>query len=367
MKYIDIHELANKVQDGKGTPYEMELLDDWYLQWKPEDIQIDSLQFESIMERIWYNLPVQGKVRSKSFLIWSWIAAAIILLALSSSLIFVGDYIQVKNRRELIAANDVLRSNREILLLLGNGKKINVSNAKKGEIARQSGITVTKDGNGSLIYHVSGNPSNINESNTIVVPKGIISKVLLSDGTKVWLNAGSSLKFPATFASLPKRIVKLTGEAYFEVTHNKDQRFEVHTKNQIVEDLGTKFNIHAYEDEGHVKTTLLEGAVKVNNVALKPGEQSVFNGNKISVQKTDANGAILWKNGFILFKNQDFKSIMHQIERWYDVKILYEGRVPARSFNGKLMPGESISRVFEWLDFNKVKYSVKGKTVTILE
>ena len=367
MKYIDIHELAEKFENGTCTPHELELLDDWYLQWKPEDIHIDPLKFESVIEKIWYNLPVHEKTGNKYLTRWTWVTAAAILLVLSCSLIFVNHYIQVKNRMELIAANDVLRNERQIVLLLGDGKKVNVSHAKKGEVARQSGITITKDNDGSLIYHVNGNPSKINESNTIVVPKGIISKILLSDGTRVWLNAGSSLKFPATFASLPKRIVKLTGEAYFEVTHDKNQIFEVHSKNQVVEDLGTKFNIHAYEDEKRIKTTLLEGAVSVNKVPLKPGEQSVFTGDKISVKKTDASSAILWKNGFIQFKDQDFKGIMYQVEKWYNVKIVYQGTVPVRSFDGKLMPGESISRVFEWLDFNKVKFSVKDSTITILQ
>lgn len=256
----------------------------------------------------------------------------------------------------------------------------------KGEIALMSGMKVRKTADGQIIYDVSlSNPeSGANEKlskyNQISTPRGGQYQIVLSDGTKVWLNSSSSLKYPIHFNE-DTRSVELSGEAYFEVNTQKGAQgksvpFIVKTPKQTIEVLGTQFNVSSYEDEESVKTTLLEGKVSVainsdgfeepdmlqrasDPIILRPNEQSILNKNGLNVIEVNAEESIAWKNGYFSFQEADLKAVMQQLSRWYDVDIVYAGRVPDGTFTGKIHRNMSISKVFEVLDFVGVDFKIE--------
>jgi ferric-dicitrate binding protein FerR (iron transport regulator) len=213
--------------------------------------------------------------------------------------------------------------------------------------------------------------------NTIATPRGGEYQIELSDGTKVWLNAASSLKFPAAFTG-DERNVMLTGEAYFEVAKNAKMLFNVTVNGLRVDVLGTHFNVNAYSDENVIATTLLEGAVKVTSqviagtpsrsLTMKPGQQANVTGaGRMSLVKdADVEKAVAWKNGQFQFDNEDIATIMRQISRWYDVDVLYQGAVPKRFFTGKISRRSNASQVIDMLEFAGVNLKLVGRNIVVV-
>jgi transmembrane sensor len=206
--------------------------------------------------------------------------------------------------------------------------------------------------------------------NTLSTPRGGQYQLVLPDGSKVWLNASSSIHFPTAFVG-KERNVELTGEAYFEIAKNKEKPFHVNVNGMQVEVLGTHFNVNAYEDEGAIKTSLLEGSVKIKRGAvsglLKPGQQGVLkkNSNNLEIKSADMNEVIAWKNGLFQFDGADIKTIMREIGRWYDVEIEYAGTVPDRRFEGKISRDAQLSDVLKILELSNMKFSVQGKRIVV--
>jgi ferric-dicitrate binding protein FerR (iron transport regulator) len=194
--------------------------------------------------------------------------------------------------------------------------------------------------------------------------------MVLPDGSKVWLNAESSLRFPTAFTG-NQREVTLTGEAYFEVAKNKEKPFRVEVDGMSINVLGTHFNVNAYLDENNIRTSLLEGSVKIikGNLSelLKPGYQAVLNKkqDKIRITDADMDGVMAWKNGLFQFDGADINTIMHEIGRWYNVEIVYSGKVPARTFEGKISRNAELSEVLRILELSKVKFSVVGRKIIV--
>jgi len=259
-------------------------------------------------------------------------------------------------------------------LTLADGKTVVLANSGDGLVAKQGGIDINKI-DGRLIYNGEQHDANqdIDHAyNTITTPRGGEYKVTLPDGSKVWLNAASSLRFPIAFAG-NERIVELTGEAYFEVNRvtnvtadNKAQKTPFIVKltspsgaSSEVPVLGTHFNVMAYEDEAAIKTTLLEGAVKVStsnsSKIIQPGEQALLKEGEISVRNVDGDDVIAWTTGFIPVGGTDLDYTMRQIGRWYDVEIGYEGSIPNVVFEGKLPRSASINDVIKVLNANNIK------------
>lgn len=184
--------------------------------------------------------------------------------------------------------------------------------------------------------------------NTLTTTTGQQQHLTLPDGTQVWLNAASSLKYPASFANTSERRVQLTGEAYFEVAKDKQKPFIVHSSGQEVKVLGTHFNISSYEDDPHVQTTLLEGAINVNNVPLHPGEQSLLDhSGKLTTRKTDTALAVAWKKGYLEFRNENIYGIMRKISRFHHIQVIYEGNIPQDGMNGNIALRKSIPEILE--------------------
>jgi len=191
----------------------------------------------------------------------------------------------------------------------------------------------------------------------------------LSDGTIVWLNAESSLRFPVAFTG-NERKVELTGEAYFEVSHNSKQPFKVMANGETVEDIGTHFNINAYADEPATKTTLLEGAIKVSiaggaGVRPSPGQQTALINGHFTIKAVDPEQTIAWKNDLFDFEHATIPEIMRQASRWYDVDIVYEGSLPDKKFGGTISRNVSASKFLDILKFSGVKFRIDGKKIIV--
>lgn len=254
------------------------------------------------------------------------------------------------------------------ILTLSNGQKIVLDSAGNGVFTSDANVRVIKK-DGEITYQ--GQTSEI-VYNDVTTDRGRQWRLTLSDGTKVWLNAVSSIHYPLTFTG-NERVVEITGEAYFEVAKNEHQHFKVKVGDQIIEDIGTHFNINAYSDESSVRTTLIEGSVKVINgsssVIIKPGEEAslVSGSNKILVSPADVEAAIAWKNGVFELTNANVASIMRQVSRWYDVEITYKGDVPKGTISGEVPRNLNLSEVLKVLALSGIRCELDGRKLTVFD
>ena len=255
----------------------------------------------------------------------------------------------------------------QALLTLSNGKKIALADVKNGEKINYGKISISKNSDGQIVYRAAINTNDKVEYNTISTPKAGQYQVILADGTHVWLNAMSSIRFPTSFPGKDRQ-VEIKGEAYFEVAKDKHKPFKVLGGNQTVEVLGTHFNVNAYQDEETVKTTLLEGSVKITKgnmtAMLSPGQQATT-GDVIQVDKADIASAISWKEGYFLFRDADIETVMKQVERWYDVSVKYTGAKPEVELNGKISRQMNLSKLLDMLSYSGVHCRVEGHTIMI--
>lgn len=312
----------------------------------------------------------------KSRRLWYQIAAAAsIFLVLS-----IGIFFFINNNKTGSQINkDIDPGGYKAVLTLDNGKKIALTDVANGKLAEQDGITITKTKEGQLVYRIKAEGTEQTHVtplfNTISTPKGGRFQVDLPDGTKVWLNAASSIKFPISFAHLSSRKVELTGEAYFEVAKNKSIPFFVNTNQQEIKVLGTHFNVNSYSNEPEAKTTLLEGSVQVNLLSgnkkpymLKPGEQATLNNGQLSVNVVDVATEVAWKDGQFNFEEKDIYSIMRQIERWYDIEVIYKGNLDKETFGGKISINRPLKKILNLLESTgKVHFKIEGRRITVMQ
>jgi transmembrane sensor len=242
---------------------------------------------------------------------------------------------------------------------LANGKVVYLDNAANGELAKMGDVQLIKLANGQVVY--SGNATR-ESYNTLTNPKGSQPiDIGLSDGTHVWLNAGSSVTYPVAFIPGKERIVTMTGEAYFEVVHDERAPFRVKTANQVIEDIGTSFNVNAFPGEAGIKTTLVEGSVKINDAVLKPGQQ-YLNGN---ITAGNVEQALAWKNGFFGFDNADIHTVMREIGRWYDIEIKFEDVKEIAPFQGKISRTMSLTQLLKNLEMYGVHFRFDGNVIVV--
>lgn len=298
--------------------------------------------------------------RIRSIGSWKWVATAAAVLIMIS----VGAYLWINTGKQMdtdlpMAAKQVAPGKNGAILTLADGSTIVLDSLNNGIIASQQGAKVHLE-NSKLVYDPAGKTSGDISYNIMTTPRGRQFQVSLPDGTKVWLNAGSSLRYPTAFEG-NDRTVEIAGEAFFEVAKNKQKPFIVKTHADRITVTGTQFNVNAYANEPFMKTTLVEGSVMINNAVLKPG-QAYMNGQ---ILKTDADQDIAWKNGFFNFTNQDLPAVMRQLERWYDIDVKFVGAAKPFSFNGKMDRGMQLSDVLFFLDEMKITYKLEGRTLTI--
>jgi transmembrane sensor len=267
--------------------------------------------------------------------------------------------------------NDVPPGRNKAILTLADGSSIVLDDAKDGAITQQGGVKIIKIG-GKLSYHTTNKLSNEIEYNTITTPRGGQYQLQLPDGSRVWINAASSLRFPTAFTGNERR-VEINGEAYFEVAKNKSMPFIVKANDAEVQVLGTHFNVMAYDEEDVVNTTLLEGAVKFVSgdkiSILKPGEQSQLskNGQLKLVNDVDVDQVVAWKNGLFVFDNSELGTVMRQLSRWYDIDVVYRTKNVTTSFVGEIPRTSSLSDVLKVIELtSKLHFEILGKKVIVM-
>lgn len=256
-------------------------------------------------------------------------------------------------------------------ITLADGQQVDLNNSTEGTLASQGKMEVVKSAEGLIIYRAAtGEKSRTVQLNTLTNPKGSnVIGMLLEDGTKVWLNAGSSLTYPVAFIG-NERTVTITGEAYFEVAKNKKKPFKVKRDNMEIEVLGTHFNVNAFSDDPDMKVTLLEGSVKVSSGKssglLKPGEQAKVKNENINVHSdVSIEQVMAWKNGYFSFERASVADVMRDIARWYNIDVVYEGQIPDEHFGGDLRRNSKLSSILKVLEKTGVKFRIEGTKVSV--
>lgn len=342
------------------------------LKAEPGKYPIKKLNFPDDMRSKIIAFPSHGKRR---FALYA--AAAVLLIVASCAVILYSLYTPndtYKTATTKSVQAQIIPGSDKAVLTLADGKTIDLNGAANGEISKSGNISITKQKNGELVYTVSnGQTGNKNELayNTISTPKGGQYKIVLPDGTGVWLNAASSLKYPTAFKG-KERHVELNGEAYFEVAKNKDLPFTVGANEVNVKVLGTHFNIMAYKDEPSVNTTLLEGSVMLNannkQALLVPGQQGIAakNSEQIELKTVNVEDAVAWKNQYFSFRKESIESVMRKIERWYDVEVKYQGDMKGKVLGGSISRSENIQELLDNLELTGiVKFKIEGRTIIV--
>jgi transmembrane sensor len=359
---------------GKATQAEKELVEQWLLHGADQgnDLTEEELLEDllSIRQGLGFHQPEKRKIK-----LWKQVsvAASIILIAAVSVFIFRSNS-QFNNPSTQAGQQlvyDKPAGKNTATLTLADGTTIQLDK-QTGEIAKEAGIEIVNDGKGNLVYDLSiqkPEVENLNAFHTISTPRSGQYTIILPDGSKVWLNAASSLRFPVAF-SKTLRQVELTGEGYFEVAKSK-VKFKVVTGQTAVEVLGTHFNVHAY-DQTHA-VTLVEGSVKVSqgslNKIIKPGDQALLSPENDIILKSavDIETFTAWKDGMFQFNNTDLKDIMREIERWYDVDV-DESVLPAKKFNGSIPRNVKLSEVLAMIELtSNLKFKIQGRSVVMIK
>ena len=329
---------------------------------------------QSIQEKL--RNSIEGHNRIKRFSIWGWQSAAAAILILLIS----GIYYYQKSSEPVIVKtetprfkNDVAPGNNKAILTLDDGSKIDLDDAKTGILASESNIDIKKTSQGQLEYTAGNQGEKPVKYNILSTPMGGEYRLVLPDGSKVWLNSGSTLRFPTLFNG-PERIVELKGEAYFEIAKNAQMPFRVRTNNAMdIKVLGTHFNVMAYDDEKNINTTLIEGSVEVlkgsGKTMLKPGQEAILNrgSGNIKVAPADVEQAIAWKNGNFIFYNENIESIMRKVSRWYNVDVFYQGNLINKDFAGTISRNKNVSELLKMLELTgAVHFSIDGRRITVM-
>lgn len=321
---------------------------------------------------------IDAPQKRKTIPLYKYISAAAVMLLISGiTFVFLNKSKPViKSETAINNKLDALPGTDKAILTLADGSKVVLDNHASTDISDKDGLKISRTEDGQLVYTILDQSDVKTKStvsyNTIETPKGGQYQVILPDGTKVWLNAASSLKYPEVFTGNERR-VELTGEAYFEVAKNKAKPFHVKNHNQDVEVLGTHFNINSYMDDKTIKTTLLEGSVRVSNgksvKILKPGEQSIADGNGMIrlASDVDTDDETAWKNGLFQFNNANLKSILSQLERWYDINIDYSS-IPDKKYNGMVPRKAKLSEVLKMLEkTGNIRFEIaEGRNLKVL-
>lgn len=367
-------ELLEKYDKGLCSAEEKLVVETWFV-----NLKADTEDFKEEAEKsaglIWTRLPFNA--RSIKEIGWPRsiaVMAAAIAVMLGIWTVF---FVKAPDHPACDCDEDLQAGSNQAILTLANGTKINLNDAKNGTLLSQTGLQITKAADGTLIYKVSptANSENDAEMNTVTTPKGGQYKIVLPDGSKVWLNAASSLSYTVSLKERGgARRINMSGEAYFEVKKDKEHPFIVVTATQEVTVLGTHFNVSSYSDEPSTQTTLLEGSVSIaglqsQNVAtvLHPGDQGINDGNQIKVRKVDTDEAVSWVKEEFMFRNEPLESIMRKVARWYNVELIYQNKqVGEETFGGTISRYDNISSVLSAIEATSdVKFKVVERKVFI--
>jgi transmembrane sensor len=376
-QYILLYEkhlsgLCNPEEEALLMQYQdsFKIQDDHEVKLSDTDKKIRS----DIYHRILRSISGNKKIFSLS---WWWAAAAIVLLAVGLGTVFLNntpEQVIVANKSVPVKSNVIKPGTTTAVLTLANGTHITLDDAANGVVAKAGNTSIKKLKNGLLSYadNRADASTAANSLNTITIPRGGLYTVVLPDGTHVWLNSETSLTYPVAFNGA-ERGVTLKGEAYFEVTKNKQKPFIVHSGNVNVRVLGTHFNVKAYQDDNVIKTTLLEGSVQLSNQAssalLVPGEQGIADADQdhITRKKVNVNQVVAWKSGYFIFREERIQDIMEQISRWYDVEVEYHGNISNKTFGGIYTKNKDINELLKALELTGlVHFKIEGRRIIVM-
>ncbi|ACU58853.1 FecR family protein [Chitinophaga pinensis] len=347
-----IKALLEKYKAGAASEEELALLESWYSDYEEEGPSTLSMEKRlAAVDEVWQKL---GGQPARTRRLWPRIAvaAAAVLVILFVSLYYTG------RQQPKIVHQDIVPGSNKAILTLTNGKTIDLSSQKTGVVINTTALAYD---DGTPI--AGDNDTRSPQLMVLHTPRGGTYQIVLPDGTKVWLNAASTLKFPASFANQQERKIALTGEAYFEVAPAARQPFLVDAGTQQIQVLGTHFNINAYEEEETPRTTLLEGSIRVGQILLKPGEQAA---GALKITAVNVDEIMGWKNGYFVFENEQLPSVMRKIARWYDVDVRFNGEIPTDEFGGRVSRSSNLSQVLRKLELtNKVHFNINGRTITV--
>jgi transmembrane sensor len=360
------YELAESYLDGTATQEERRLVEAYYAQLSSQDSPLPLEQKQLLKEEMWKAIQENIHPSTKVVPMRRWwkvaAAAAVITLVAGSYFLFnqqpgkQPDAAQTERFK-----NDITPVKGGATLTLADGSLIYLENVDNGQVAAAVDARITKQDD-QLVYAGSASLS----YNSVSTDKGKNYQLTLADGTKVWLDAMSSIRFPTAFPG-EDRVVELSGQAYFEVAHNARQPFKVKVGEKVVEVLGTHFNVNAHE--AVMKTTLLEGAVRIQSKTLKPGEQAQLGGNgQLNIsQGADIAEVMAWKDGRFRFTGSSIEEIFSQLARWYEMEVVYQDKIP-EEFVANISRDVPLSRVLNLLEMTKqVRFRIEGKKVTVMK
>lgn len=376
--------LLEKYLAGKSTGKEETLLDEYYKRleamsnvdlFDEQEHTIKASILEKIESRISTPEEQSKQTLKHSYRIWYAAASILIMIAVGSFFIRKDKKAEMVSKVPVDIKQDIRPGSNKAVLTLSSGEQIVLTQPHAGILAREGAAQIIKKENGELVYNLGDKTSEHNTKpvyNTITVPRGGQYQLVLSDGSKVLLNAASSLTYPAEFSGR-YRNVELKGEGYFEVAKNASMPFIVKASDVEVRVLGTHFNISAYSDDANITTTLIEGAVSMNKgkqtKRLAPGQQgiSAYTNSEISVQPANLEQTMGWVKGNFVFKDLNIKEVMKIASRWYDIEVEYRGNVQSKKFGGTT---SRFSNITELLDYMKitggVNYKIEGRRVILM-
>ncbi|MCS3554215.1 MULTISPECIES: FecR family protein [unclassified Sphingobacterium] len=374
----ELYHLADKWINGTITSQEKKILDTWYEQDFNEPLVwygVDRSEKELSL-RLLKNINKKRdrvKIRRVN---WKWTSAAALLLIFIGVIFWYHSFEYQSNKKQAINVQVIKPGSSRAVLTLDNGEKIYLDSTIGGQVALQSGVRIVKSSDGSLLYETVNNSESDQATvsyNTIEVPSGGQWQVILPDGSHVWLNSQSKLKYPVKFIGSERKI-ELEGEGYFEVAKDKTMPFRVVTENQTIEVIGTHFNVNAYSDEKTTITTLIEGSVKVAHrklsdaILLKPDQQTSLTDNGIKLTDVDPESAIAWKRGMFFLNDEPLEVIMRKIARWYDVEIVYKNVDKGLRFGGSVSRYDHIGKILTKLEFaGDIHFKIEGRRIIVMK
>ena len=370
-----LSEISDKWLRGTITSEELALLDAWYNRGSQEDIDwmAGDLDEEQLKERLFYPIAQDISTERSAWRFGKSIlykAAAAITLGVGATLGYLYFQNNAPEQSALVSKQVINKSGHynKATLTLANGQTVDLDGAVNGLIAQEGGARIQKTQDGKLLYNSDDDNIAAVSMNILNTPKGRQYQIALPDGSKVWLNASSALKFPTVFQG-KERVVELTGEAYFEVAKDKAHPFKVKMPDETtVEVLGTHFNIMAYPGENKIDATLLEGSINVQKGGLSktvvPGQMAEVTDN-ITLETVNAEDAISWKNGLFRFEKANVRTVMNEIERWYNVDVLYEGGMPDNQITGYISRTSQLNEVVKMLELSGLKLQVRGDKIKV--
>lgn len=361
-----IRQLFERYRRGQCTPEEQARLHAWFNRYAANEAQgLDNLGELYVQERTALKKRWSRRLQY---------AAALLITVVAAWYVWEDRAVDEPSTN-LVVEKDIPPGGNKATLTLADGRTIDLSEAQSGivvgdGIAYLDGSEVFETGDGKLEAEDSLHTGRTIDDLRLTTPKGGTYQITLSDGTKVWLNAASTLKYPSRFDGA-ERVVEVEGEAYFSVAKDKRRPFKVISGSQQIEVLGTEFNVSAYADEKDVKTTLVEGSIELQvnssgkRMALVPGEQSVLKGGEVNKRKVDVGPYIAWKDGNFNFDNTALADMMKQMSRWYGVDVVYENGVPNERFSGAMSRNVSLQTVLELLRVSEINYRIESNTLII--